>query len=61
MGCENHLVNNLSMLESNECDEKEIGIDDFFPDEQVFTLSLTHTPWYADFTNYTMCCLMPKE
>ncbi|XP_049373476.1 uncharacterized protein LOC125838472 [Solanum verrucosum] len=41
--------------------EHEVDIDDSFPDERVFAISLKHTMWYADFTNYIVCGIMPDE
>ncbi|XP_049414650.1 uncharacterized protein LOC125877383 [Solanum stenotomum] len=41
--------------------EHEVDIDDSFPDERVFAISLKHTPWYVDFANYTVCGLIPDE
>ncbi|XP_015163678.1 uncharacterized protein [Solanum tuberosum] len=41
--------------------EHEVDIDDSFPDEWVFAISLKYTPWYADFAHYIVCGLMPDE
>ncbi|XP_049371127.1 uncharacterized protein LOC125836084 [Solanum verrucosum] len=41
--------------------EREVNIDDSFPDEQVFAISLKPTPWYADFANFIVSGLMPDE
>jgi len=60
-GCENQVADHLSRFEGREDAENEVDIDDSFPDEQVFAISLKHTPWYADFANYIVCGLMPDE
>jgi len=59
--CENQVADHLSRLESKAGTEQEKEINDSFPDEQIFTLSLTHVPWYADFANYIVCGLIPDE
>ena len=41
--------------------EDDQPIDDSFKDEQLFTVSTTSTPWYADFVNYLACGIMPPE
>jgi len=60
-GCENQVVDHLSWLESKVGTEQEKEINDSFPDEQIFALSLTHVPWYVDFANYIVCGLIPDE
>ncbi|XP_015165382.1 uncharacterized protein [Solanum tuberosum] len=60
-GCKNQVVDHLSRLEGREDVDREVDIDDSFPDEQVFAISLKPTPWYADFANYIVSGLMPDE
>jgi len=60
-GCENQVANHLSRLEARANVEHKVDIDDSFPDEWVFAISLKHTPWYANFANYIVCGLMPNE
>ncbi|XP_049376934.1 uncharacterized protein LOC125841805 [Solanum stenotomum] len=51
----------LIRLEGREDAKREVNIDDSFPDEQGFAISLKPTPWYADFVNYIVSGLMPDE
>jgi len=43
-GCENQVADHLSRLEGKENDEHEIDIDNSFPDEQVFVITLKQPP-----------------
>ena len=49
-GSDNVIVDNLSRLEKTVEKEKETEIEENFPDEQLFLLSV-QTPWYADIVN----------
>ncbi|XP_049364532.1 uncharacterized protein LOC125829338 [Solanum verrucosum] len=60
-GCENQVDDYLSWLEGKENDEPQVDINDIFPNEQVFTVTLQQTPWYADVANYVVSGLMPEE
>ncbi|XP_049405190.1 uncharacterized protein LOC125868613 [Solanum stenotomum] len=51
----------LIRLEGKDNDELEIDINYYFPDEQVFTVTLKQPSWYADFTNYVVYRLMPDK
>ncbi|XP_049368605.1 uncharacterized protein LOC125833486 [Solanum verrucosum] len=44
-GCENQVVDHLARLEVRPNIEHEVDINYYFPDEQVFEISLKHTPW----------------
>ncbi|XP_049364536.1 uncharacterized protein LOC125829342 [Solanum verrucosum] len=44
-GCENQVADHSSRLEARENVEHEVDIDDSFPDEQFFAISLKHTSW----------------
>ena len=55
------MADHLSRLEARANVEHEVDIDDSFPDERVFAISLKHTPWYADFAKYIVCGLIPDE
>jgi transposase InsO family protein len=57
-GTENSVADHLSRLKVKEDDQP---IDDSFKDEQLFAVSTTSTPWYADFVNYLACGIMPPE
>ncbi|XP_049374800.1 uncharacterized protein LOC125839860 [Solanum verrucosum] len=60
-GCENQVANHLSRLEGKENDVPQVDLDDLFLDERVSAIPLKQTPWYADFSNYIVCGLMPDE
>ena len=53
---DNVIAYHLSRLERNAGTEKE----NFFPDEQLFMLSV-QTPWYANIVNYLTYGVMPFE
>ena len=53
---DNVIAYHLSRLERIAGTEKE----NFFPDEQLFMLSV-QTPWYANIVNYLTCGVMPFE
>lgn len=59
--CGNQVTDNLLRLQKKVSSNHETRIDYSFPEEQVFTLSFSHTPWYDDFENYIVCWLMPDE
>ena len=59
-GIENVIADHLSRLEKTTEEEKEIEIEENFPDEQLFLLS-AQIPWYADIVNYLACGIMPPE
>ena len=54
------IANHLSRIEKTTKEEKEIEIEENFPDEQLFLLSV-QVPWYADIVNYLACGIMPPE
>ena len=58
-GCDNVIADHLSRVEKSIVqEEKEIA--EYFPDEQLFQLSL-QSPWYADIMNFLACGVMPPE
>ena len=57
-GCDNVIDDHLSRVEKPTLQEEEIEIDENFPDEQLFQLSL-QSPWYADIVNFLACGIMP--
>ena len=59
-GSDNVIANHLSRLEKTTKEEKESEIEEKFPDEQLFLLSV-QTPWYVDIVNYLACGIMPYE
>ncbi|KAL5574146.1 hypothetical protein UlMin_023743 [Ulmus minor] len=46
-------------LEQNQ-DNSEV-INETFPDEQLFLLTQTQLPWYADFVNYLVSGMLPPD
>ncbi|XP_062085512.1 uncharacterized protein LOC133791607 [Humulus lupulus] len=60
---ENLVADHLSRLEVDEDSlDKEIQINDAFPDEQLFELSVCKdVPWFADYVNYLAAKVIPPE
>ena len=59
-GSDNVVADHLSRLERIDGTEKGTEIEEIFPYEQLFMLSV-QTPWYADIVNYLACGVMPFE
>ena len=59
-GSDSVIVDHLSRLEKNVENEKETKIEENFPNEQLFLLSV-QTPWYIDIVNYLACGVVPPE
>ena len=59
-GCDNVIADHLSRVEKPAVQEEEKEIAEYFPDEQLFQLSL-QSPWYADIVNFLACGIMPPE
>ena len=59
-GCDNVIVDHLSIVEQNETEKKETELKENFPDEQLFKVSF-QIPWYADIVNYLACGVVPHE
>ena len=57
-GCDNVIVDHLSIVEKPAVQEEEREIGENFPDEQLFQLSL-QSPWYADIVNFLAFGIMP--
>ncbi|XP_060177712.1 uncharacterized protein LOC132607635 [Lycium barbarum] len=51
-GTENQVADHLSRLEDREHVDEAVGINETFPDEQLFALNLAEVPWYADMVNF---------
>ena len=58
-GIENQVADHLSRLEQNR-DNSEV-INEKFSDEQLFLMTQTQVPWYADFVNYLVSRLLPPD
>ena len=59
-GSDNVIVDHLSRMEKPTEKEKGTEIEENFPNEQLFQVSV-QTPWYADIVNFLACGLMPPE
>ena len=59
-GCDNVIADHLSRVEKPTVQEEEKEIVEYFPNEQLFQLSL-QSPWYADIVNFLACGIMPPE
>ena len=59
-GNDNVKADHLSRLEKPTEDEKGIEIEEKFPDEQLFQVSV-QVPWYTDIVNYLACGIMQPE
>ena len=61
-GSENVVADHLSKLDHMEedCDEESF-IKAEFPDEYLYSLSLSNTPWYADYANYLTSEIIPSN
>ena len=60
-GNDNVIADHLSRLEKpteDERDERGTEIEENFPDEQLFPVSV-QVPWYANIVNYLACGVMP--
>ncbi|XP_075481163.1 uncharacterized protein LOC142521874 [Primulina tabacum] len=58
-GCENQVADHLSRLELEERTEGG-AINESFPDEQLFKVSVTH-PWFADIANFLAAGELPSD
>ena len=54
------IADHLSRLEKTVEKEKVTKIDENFPNEQLFLLSV-QTPGYVDIVNYLACGVVPPE
>ena len=56
-GTKNHVANHLSRLVHVE---DELQLQEMFPDEQLFSASVT-LPWYANIVNYLVTNMLPPS
>ena len=54
------ITNHLSRLEKLTEEERWTEIEESFPNEQLFHMSV-QVPWYADIVNYLACGIMPPK
>ena len=54
------IADHLSRVEKTTVQEEGREIEENFPDEQLFQLSL-QSPWYADIVNFLAYGIMPPE
>ena len=54
------IADHLSRLEKTTEEEKGSELEENFPNEQLFLLSV-QTPWYVDIVNYLACGLIPYD
>ena len=59
-GNDNVIADHLSRIEKSIEEEGEIEIEEKFPDEQLFQVTI-QVPWYVDIVNYLACGVMPPE
>ncbi|CAN6679116.1 unnamed protein product [Malus baccata var. baccata] len=60
-GSENVVADHLSRIMHHEGDNDLVPISETFPDEQLFTIKSSVTPWYADYVNYLVSDIMPPD
>ncbi|CAN6542794.1 unnamed protein product [Malus baccata var. baccata] len=60
-GSENVVADHLSRIVHHEGDNDLVPISETFPDEQLFTINSSVTPWYADYVNYLVSDIMPPD
>ena len=54
------IADQLSKMEKPTGEQKETEIEENFPDEQLFQVSV-QIPWYADIVNFLACAIMTPE
>ena len=57
-GYDNVIADHLSRVEKPTVQKEEKEIAEYFPDEQLFQMSI-QSPWYADIVNLLACGIMP--
>ena len=61
-GLKNVIADHLSRLDNMEedCDEESFIMAEF-PDEYLYSLSLSNIPWYVDYANYLASKIIPSN
>jgi len=61
-GAENLVADHFSRLErENAHEEESLPINESFPDEQLYALLISSSPWYADYVNYLASGIVPHD
>ncbi|GLU07084.1 hypothetical protein SLE2022_240580 [Rubroshorea leprosula] len=60
-GIENSVADHLSRLKNPSQEVSACPIREEFPDEQLYTIKVTSSPWFADFANYLACNILPPD
>ena len=56
------VADHLSRLErENAHEEESLPINESFPDEQLYALLISSSPWYADYVNYLPSGTIPHD
>ena len=58
-GSDNHIANNLSILESSSNMQEQRQMMEEFIEKKLLELEVTELPWYADIVNYLDSGLFP--
>ncbi|GKC65986.1 reverse transcriptase domain-containing protein [Tanacetum coccineum] len=59
-GTKNVVADHLSRIDNDETSE-DSDVDDNFPGETLMEITTNDTPWFADFENYLVGDIIPKE
>ena len=60
-GSENQVADHLSRLSTEAHHDRDLPIHETFPDEQLFLVSHSETPWYADIVNYLVSGIISED
>ncbi|GKD13037.1 hypothetical protein Tco_1197444, partial [Tanacetum coccineum] len=59
-GIENVTADHLSRTKNDETSD-DIEVDDKFPGETLMEINTKDEPWFADFANYLVSDIIPKD
>ena len=60
-GTKSQVAYHLSRLKDHILDQLSISIQEFFPDEQLYTITCILTPWYMDIANFLVIGELPTN
>lgn len=60
-GVDNVASDHLSRIEKQDDDDDEPEINDYFPEEILMKINSDKEPWFADFANYLVGKILPKN